>query len=103
MFRFTDSVLDNLASKQMDFENWSNFVTELKSRDLPACYKPVSFLNPKDFKSGIIVAVLGSLISSEKDVIDVASSILGFISKALEQDSATIYDFVEQFPILMFS
>ena len=103
MFRFTDPELDRLASKQMCFENWKNFVTELKSRDLPACYKPVIFLDSSDFSSGIVMAILGSLVSGDKRVREIVNSILEFISNALERDSATIYDFVEQFPILMLS
>lgn len=103
MFRFTDSELDRLASKEMSFENWKNFVTELKSRDLPACYKPVVFLDSSDFLSGTILVVLASLVSSDKSVHQGVSSILGFIKNSLERNSATIYDFVEQFPVLMLS
>lgn len=49
------------------------------------------------------MAILGSLVSGDKRVREIVNSILEFISNALERDSATIYDFVEQFPILMLS
>lgn len=97
-FTFANPKLHELAGREMNYQNWTEFINELKSGELPACYKPLAVAEEGFSEEIAGVAFRGALERAGGDITKVFLDFLDVVLMALESDTVTIYNFIEKYP-----
>ncbi len=104
MFTFTDQELHGLAQKRFTFENWQTFERAFSAHtEFPACYNLVKFETEAEYKLSAPLLMILDLLSRGLDGdTTVLVSAQDFVKSAVSKGGiASIYDFIEAFPVLI--